>query len=97
MPLPSFSGKGVELMMLDDDTGRRTHLDIRSEDRPPDPGPPPEPPSDSVRELIVGYLRRYDWGPERIYTYIRERHNRHDVSRAVVRIVVGQEQARQRQ
>ena len=90
---------GVMHMMYDDDTGRRVHLEIRSEDRPVDRDKPTRPPSKHVRELILNLLRVYPvWEkePARIHAYIRNRLGRHDVSLKVVRLVLRQEKAKQR-
>jgi hypothetical protein len=83
-------------MMYDDDTGKRVHLDIRNEDRPPERGKAPRPPSKQVRELILDLVRRYKWGPDRIHAHIRHRHGRNDVSLKVIRLVVNQDKAKQR-
>ncbi|MDQ3405634.1 MAG: hypothetical protein M3548_19955 [Actinomycetota bacterium] len=84
-------------MMLDDDTGRRTHVPVRSEDRPPEPGPPSQPPADAVRQMILDHLRdRPLWNAERFHTHFRKIHGRHDISLPLIRAVLGQAQPNQR-
>ncbi|MFE9748215.1 hypothetical protein ACFYOT_25195 [Saccharothrix saharensis] len=77
-------------MMFDDDTGKRPHLQIRSEDRPISRSPAPRPPSKRVRELILEHRHRHKWGPERIHKHFRVVHGRHDISLRVIRLVLEQ-------
>ncbi|MGW5049809.1 hypothetical protein [Actinokineospora sp. NPDC004072] len=77
--------------MLDDDTGRRTHVPIRSEDRPPRSRSSTQPPSDAVRELILDHRQRHpQWDANRLATHFRKIHGRHDISLAAIEVVLGQ-------
>lgn len=84
-------------MAYDDDTGTRVHLDLRVEERPPERGTPPRPPTKHVRDLILDHVRRHrDWKAERIHAHFRKIHKRHDIALPVVRLVMTQENAKQR-
>jgi hypothetical protein len=84
-------------MIYDDDTGKRVHLEIGLENRPPEPGTVPEQPSNRVRELIIDHANRHEkWGPDRLHAHFRHIHKRHDVTLGVIRNVLTQKEAERR-
>jgi hypothetical protein len=87
-PFLASMARGDAEMVHDDDIGRRIHFDIEYDDPPPPHGQRRDLPSVATQEQIVELGRRFGWNVDRIYTYLRDEVDRHDVTRAMIRHVL---------
>lgn len=85
--LASMPRGGAE-MVHDDDIGRRIHFDIEYDDPPPPHVQRTDLPSVATQEQIVELGQRFGWDVDRIYTYLRDEVDRHDITRAMIRQVL---------